>query len=57
MDIPVINMFLEIPRKISGMLYYEQNRSNKTLQGHKSDTAVHSITIDEMPIVRLFLSS
>ena len=57
MDMPVINMFLEIPRKISGMLYYEQNRSNKTLQGHKSDTAVHSITIDEMPIVRLFLSS
>ena len=43
------NMFLEIPRKITGVLY-EQNKLNETIQRHKSDTVVASMPIDEMRI-------
>ena len=31
--------FLEIPKRVRGVLY-EQNKSNETIQGHESDTAV-----------------
>mgnify|MGYP006091570463 CR=1 FL=1 len=37
-------MFLEIPRKIIGVLY-EQNKSNETIQRYESDAA-----IDAMPM-------
>tara|TARA_B110001450_G_C17299145_1_gene350704 strand:- start:274 stop:426 length:153 start_codon:yes stop_codon:yes gene_type:complete len=49
MDVLVKNMFLEIPRKITGMLY-KQNKSNKTLQRHESDT-----TVQPMPMVDILI--
>ena len=57
MDVRVKNMFLEIPRKITGVLY-EQNQSNETIQRHESDTAIDLMSIDEMPIdILWFISS
>ena len=56
MDVHVKNMFLEIPRKITGVLY-EQNQSNETIQRHASDTAIDPMSMDEMPIDIWFISS
>ena len=50
MDVLVKNIFLEIPRKITGVLY-EQNKSNETIQRHESDTAVQHMPMVDIPIV------
>ena len=47
---------MEIPRKSTGVLY-EQNHGKKMKYKHTVDTAVDPMPIDEMPIVRSFISS
>ena len=49
------NMFLEIPRKITGVLY-EQNKLNETIQRHKSDTVVNPMSLDKILIDIWFIS-
>ena len=39
MDVLVKNSFLEIPRKITGVLY-EKNKLSETIQRHKGDAVV-----------------
>ena len=47
---------LEILKNVTGVLY-EQNKSNKTIQRHESDTEVNPMHIDEIPIDIWFISS
>ena len=55
MDVLVKNSFLEIPRKITGLLY-EKNKLNE-IQRHKGDAVVYPMLIDDISIVRLCISS
>ena len=56
MDVFVKHMFLEIPRKIIGVLY-EQNKSNETIQRYESDTVINPTPMDDMSIDIWFISS
>ena len=56
MEVFVKHMFLEMPRKIIGVLY-EQNKSNETIQRYESDAAINAMPMDEMPIDIWFISS
>ena len=55
MDVLVKNIFHRNPDKITGVLH-EKNKLNETIQRHESDTVVDPMPINEMPIVKLFLS-
>ena len=56
MDVLVKKNFTEIPRKSTGVLY-EQNHGKKMKYKHTVDTTVDPMPIDEMWIVRSFISS
>ena len=56
MDVLVKNAFMANSDKTSRCLY-EQNKSNETIQSLLINTVAAYMPIDEMPIVRLFISS
>ena len=51
----ICNIFLQIPIQLQVCLY-EQNKSNETIQRLLINTVPAYMPIDEMPIVRSFLS-